>query len=161
MADDKLFVSFLTRQCLRQLEDDGFELTKIKTFYCAVRKFYKACFHYAVKNLPLDDVVLRHSRFANFASRKDVSIEDVEYFIDRYSTILKFGAPEFDSLHDEFISYQLLSDDDIPPQVIKEAKVTSKLKDDKEEKHLRMDVTKVSLPLSSCQTSTDIASEYC
>ena len=67
-------------------------------------------------------------------------IEDAEYFIVRYSTILKFGAPEFDSLHDEFISYQLLSDDDIPPQVIKEATVTSKLKDGKEEKHLRMDV---------------------
>ena len=87
VADDKLFIGFLTRQHLRQLEDNGFELTKIKTFYCAVRKFYEACFHYAVKNLPLDDVVLRHSRFANFASRKDVSIEDVEYFIDWYSTI--------------------------------------------------------------------------
>ena len=49
-----------------------------------------------MKNLPLDDVVLRHSKFANFASRKDVSIEDVEYFIDMYSTILKFGALEFD-----------------------------------------------------------------
>ena len=86
-------------------------------------KFYEACFQHAVKNVLLDDVVLRHSRFANFANRKDVFIKDVEYFIDRYSTILKFGAPEFDSLHDEFISYQLLSDDDIPPQIIKEAKV--------------------------------------
>ena len=140
MSDDKLFIGFLTRQRLRQLQDDGFELTKIKTFYCAVRKFYKACFHYAVKNLPPDDVVLRHSRFAKFASRKDGSIEDVEYFIDRYLTILKFGAPEYDSLHDEFISYQLLSDDYIPPQVIKEATVTSKLKDGKEQKHLRMDI---------------------
>ena len=122
-------------------------------------KFHKAYFHYAVKNLPLDDVVLRHSRFANLASKKDVFIEDVEYFIDRYSTILKFGAAEYDSLHGEFISYQLLSDDDIPPQVIKEATVTSKLKDGKEKKHLRMDVMKVSLPLSSCRTSTDITSE--
>ena len=123
VSDDKLFIGFLTRQRLRQLEDDGFELTKIKTFYCALQKFYKACFHYAVKNLPLDDVVFRNSRFANFASTKDVSVEDVKYFIDRYSTILKFGAPEYDSLHDEFISYQLLSDDDIPPQVTKEATV--------------------------------------
>ena len=112
-----------------------------------------------MKNLPLDDVVLRHSRFANFASRKDVSIEDVEYSIDRYSTILKFGAPEYDSLHDEFISSQLLSVDDIPPQVINEATVTSKLKDGKEEKHLRMDFMKVSSPLSSCRTSTDVTSE--
>ena len=142
-----------------QLEDDGFELTKIKTFYCAVRKFYKACFHYAVKNLPLDDVVLRHSRFANFASRKDVSVEDVQYFIDRYSTILKSGGPQYDSLHGEFISYQLLSDGDITPQDIKEATVTSKLKDGKKEKYLRMDVMKVSSPLSSCRTGTDITSE--
>ena len=52
---------------------------------------------------------------------------------------LRFGALQFDPLHDEFISYQLLSDDEIPPQVIKEATVTSKLKDGKEEKHLRMD----------------------
>ena len=107
----------------------------------------------------LDNVVLRHSRFANFASRKDASIEDVEYFIDRYSTILKFGAPEYDSLHDEFISYQLMSDDDITPQDIKEATVTSKLKDGKEEKHLCMDVMNASSPLSSCRTSTDITSE--
>ena len=115
---------------------------------------YEACFHYAVKNLPLDDVVLRHSRFANFASRKDASIEDAQYFIDRYSAILKFGAPEFDSLHDEFISYQLLSDDDIPPQVIKEATVTSKLKDGSEEKHLCMDVIWGSL--SQSKSSSEI-----
>ena len=107
-----------------------------------MRKFYEACVQYAVKNLPIDDVVLRHSRFAKFANRRDLSIKDVEYFIDRYLTILRFGAPQFDSLHDEFISYQLLSDDDILPQVIKEATATSKLKDGKEEKHLRMDVPK-------------------
>ena len=105
-----------------------------------MRKFYEACVQYAVKNLPLDDVVLRHSIFAMFANRQDLSIEDVEYFIDRYLTILRFGAPHFDSLHDEFISYQLLSDDNILPQVIKVATVTSKLKDDKEEKHLPMHV---------------------
>ena len=86
------------------------------------------------------DVVLRHSRFANFGNRKDLSIKDVEYFIDRYLPILRPGAPQFNSLYDEFISYQFLSDDDILPQVIKEATVTSKLKDGKEEKHLRMDV---------------------
>ena len=73
VGDDKLFIGFLTRQRLRQLGGDGFELTKIKRFYCAVRKFYEACFYYAVKNLPLDNVVLKHSRFTDFASRKDVS----------------------------------------------------------------------------------------
>ena len=30
VADDKLFIGFLTRQRLRQLEDAGFELTKIE-----------------------------------------------------------------------------------------------------------------------------------
>ena len=119
-----------------------------------MRKFYEACFQYVVKKLPFDDVVLRHSRFANFPNRKDVSIKDVEYFIERCSTILKFGAPEFDSLHDEFISYQLLSDDDIPPQVIKEATVTPKLKDGKKEKHLCMDVIWGSL--SQSKSSSEI-----
>ena len=96
---------------------------------------------------------LRHSRFANFANRKDLSMKDVEYFIDRYLTILRFGAPQSDSLHDEFISYQLLSDDDILPQVIKKATVTSKLKDGKEEKHLRMDVIWESL----CQSKSSLS----
>ena len=45
VADDKLFIGFLTRQRLRQLEDDRFEFTKIKSFHCVVRKFYEACFH--------------------------------------------------------------------------------------------------------------------
>ena len=45
VADDKLFIGFLIRHRLRQLEDDGSELTKIKSFHCAVRKFYEACFH--------------------------------------------------------------------------------------------------------------------
>ena len=31
VADDKLFIGFLTRQRLRQLEDAGFVLTKIKS----------------------------------------------------------------------------------------------------------------------------------
>ena len=48
----------------------------------------------------------------------------------------------------------MLSDDDIPPQVIKETTVTSKLKDGKEEKHLCMDVIWGSL--SQSKSSNEI-----
>ena len=72
-------------------------------------------------------------------NRYDASTEFVEYFVDRYSNILAFKANEFDSLHDGFIVYQLLSDEEIPAKVIEEATVTSKQKDGPQKTHLRMD----------------------
>ena len=98
--------------------------------FSAVRKFYEATFNYAVENLPFDDIVLKHAKFVNFTNRYDAFIESVEYFVDRYLKILAFKANEFDSLHDEFIAYQLLSDYEIPAKVIEEATVTSKHPED-------------------------------
>ena len=65
VSDSKLFIGYLTRQRLRELEDDGLECTKIVKFFSAVRKFYEATFSYAVKNLPFDDIVLKHAKFVN------------------------------------------------------------------------------------------------
>ena len=152
VSNSKLFIGFLTKQRLRELEDDSLEHTKIVKLFSAVRKFYEATFNYAVKNLPFDDIVLKHAKFVNFTSRYDACIESVEYFVDRYSKILAFKANEFDSLHDEFIAYQLLSDKEIPAKVIEEVTVTSRQKDGTQKTHLRMDTVWGYLSEAKCSS---------
>ena len=43
---------------------------------------------YALKNLPLNDDLLKKASFVNFSSRNDVTFSQVEYFVDRYSVAI-------------------------------------------------------------------------
>ena len=118
LPDDNLFIDFGTRQLLEELEDDGLEPKKIRQFYTAVPRFYEETFNYAKEHLPFNDPVLKHAKFVDFGKRMQASFESVEYFVKRYQDILHFGPAKFDSLHDEFVAYQLLQDSDIPEKII-------------------------------------------
>jgi hypothetical protein len=52
------------------LDEGDLSDSEVKTFYMAVRSFYEKAVQYAIKNLPLDDEVLRNAAFVNFEARE-------------------------------------------------------------------------------------------
>jgi len=55
--------------------------------------------------------------------KEEVTFDSVEYFVHLLSHLLALRTPgELDMLQEEFVSYQLLRDTDIPTQVLEEAK---------------------------------------
>ena len=81
-----------------------------------------------------------HSAFVNFITRESCEFADVEFFIERFR--LRFSSEDLNSLQEEFISYQLLNEDDIPKLVWDDACVVEKDDEDGDEvkKYYRMDV---------------------
>ena len=81
---------------------------------------------------------MTHSAFVNFITRESCEFADVEFFIERFR--LRFSSEDLNSLQ-EFISYQLFNEDDIPKLVWDDACVVEKDDDgDEVKKYYRMDV---------------------
>ena len=120
-----LDIGFTTRTELQKLIEDGYDMNIIERFYHGVRSFYGEALDYARSHLPLNDPVLENARFLNFALRESSELSQLEYFIDRYSSLLphKSDPAKMEKLKDEFISYQLLDDSDVPPGVWERATV--------------------------------------
>ena len=47
-------------------------------------------------------------------TQESCEFKDVEYLIERYNAILAFTSSESDQIFDEFVSYHLLTNEDIP-----------------------------------------------
>jgi len=63
-------------------------------------------------------------KFINFENREECDFDSVEYFVHRFSHLQDLTiASEMELLQEEFISYQLLHDMDIPSRIWDEAKV--------------------------------------
>lgn len=66
--------------------------------------------------------MLLHAKFINFEKREECAFHSVEYFIHRFSHLQDLTlASKMKLLQEEFVSYQLLSDTDIPPRIWDEA----------------------------------------
>ena len=67
------------------------------------------------------DDALIHARFVDFLQRENASLEDVEFFLKNYPTVLPTTVQETHLLQEEFVEYRLLSNEDIPKKVWDEA----------------------------------------
>ena len=86
--DESIFIGIITRSKLRTLVNSGdISPTESNKFF-SVRAFYVLAMKYALKNLPLNDDLLKKASFVNFSSRNDVTFSQVEYFVDRYSVAI-------------------------------------------------------------------------
>ena len=121
----KIFIGFMTKQLLRHLLDDGdISNSEVNKFYSGVLKFYTIAAQYILATYPLNDDVLYHAKLLNFESREDIEFDSLEYFIERFPHLHELRSPrEIDILHEEFVSYQLLNNTDIPANIWEEAKV--------------------------------------
>ena len=124
-TDEQLDIGFTTRTVLRKLIDDGHDMNKVRQFFIGVRSFYVEALKYARSHLPLDDPILKNAGFVNFAQRESAQLSQIEYFIDRYSSVLPFNSDPalMERLKEEFISYQLLEESDVPADVWKQAAI--------------------------------------
>lgn len=59
----------------------------------------------------------------DFFQRENASLEDVEFFLKNYPTVLPTTARETHLLQEEFVEYRLLSYEDIPKKVWDEAQI--------------------------------------
>lgn len=125
MDDSGVFVGFLTKQTLQKLLNDGdIADSAVTQFYKGVRMFYTKAVMYIKSTFPLKDDLLRHARSLNFEKRGEVSFDTVESFVHRFPYLHALRESyEMALLQDEFISYQLLNNAEIPPEVWAEAKI--------------------------------------
>ena len=95
----------------------------MQRFYNAVAAFYRAAAQYAVAKLPFNDKVLENSRFVNFEKRREHDFTMVEFFLQRFQHHLQMTVDEQEKLQEQFIDYQLLSNNSIPQHVWNDATV--------------------------------------
>ena len=109
LHNDYVSVGMITKQCLHKcLENGDITPRDLKVFYSSVHEFFTEAVRYALKKLPVQDKLLQHARFLDVMEKVKHKFSSVEFFCQKYSTLFKFTPAIMDSLHDEFIEYQLL-----------------------------------------------------
>uniref|UniRef100_H2ZWF1 HAT C-terminal dimerisation domain-containing protein n=1 Tax=Latimeria chalumnae TaxID=7897 RepID=H2ZWF1_LATCH len=97
--EEELFIGYVTKQMLQKeihvLQSCQFHVTAIKE---------------SIAKLPLDDNVLKHSRFLDF-QRDKRTFTDVEFFVNTYSDLLLASPQDTEKLQEEFVDCPLLEDD--------------------------------------------------
>ena len=136
--DDCLFVGIVTKTCVRKLLEEGdISQAQVTKFYDGARAFYVRAMEYALENLPMNDEMLKNAAFVSFRSRESANFSQVEYFVERFNTLLPYGSPQdLDHLMEEFAQYQLLEESDIPQDVWEKATVVEK----EDHTYYRMDI---------------------
>ena len=131
-------IGFLTRDKLRHMLETGvISEYKFKTFYRAAIMFFTTTIQYALNTYPFKDELLLHCKCVDFEKRESARFSSIKYFIYRYPHLESFRDPQvIDTIQQQFISYQLLEDSDIPPKVWEEATV----KVDDDTSYIRVDV---------------------
>ena len=137
LDDLNIFVGFTTKQLVQKLLHDGdIAESDSKRFYRGVRAFYMTTAGYIISTYPLKDDVLKHARLIDFEKRQTCTFESVEFFVNLFPHLESLRAPrEMEQLQEEFVSYQLLCDSQIPGTVWEEA---SSRQDD--ERYCQIDV---------------------
>lgn len=77
-------IGFTTRAKLTRYLDEG-DITprQVDTFHEAVLSFLTSAVGYALRKLPLEEPVIKHSKCVDVRQRAESGIEDVLYFVER------------------------------------------------------------------------------
>ena len=86
-------------------------------FLQGVRSFYEAAVGYILAKFPLKDDILLHARVINFEKCENSTFSSVEYFLERYTSVLAFSDSEKKLHFNEFVNYQLFEEENIPQSV--------------------------------------------
>ena len=93
--------------------------------------------NYIKRTLPLNDDLLLHAKVIDIKQRDAAKFESIEFFVHRYPHLQFLSVrSEAELLQEEFVSYQLLSDSDIPEDEWKKAEV---IDDDSEHRFYSID----------------------
>lgn len=129
----------MTKFTLQRLINQGeISETAYTRFSAAAREYFKAAFQYVLSKFPINDELLKHTRWINVQKRSQAKWENVEYFLSRFQSAL--NTVNIDEMYDKFCDYQSLTDEDIGVIAEKEAKVVDGLVNDQKIFHHRVDI---------------------
>ena len=87
-------------------------------FFSAAKAFLILATEYLLKWCPLGDELLTHATWLDFENRLEKTFLSVQYFVQRYPEIFPEASERsMDQLNEQFLAYQLLSEEDIPSKV--------------------------------------------
>lgn len=153
--DTSIFLGMTTRATLNRLLSQGdISDDDFKKFHTAVHSYFKDSLIYMKTKFPINDKTISNSVWIDTTQRSEVSWENVQYFVDKYSAVLSLKGVNEDKLYDEFADYQLLSTDDFPKGAFDDAKVIDGNVDGEEVYHYRMDtlwwhISRMEIPQTS------------
>ena len=124
--NNNLFIGFITKQALKKLLKDEISAREADRFFDGVA-FYKAAYEYCTKLLPLDNNLLKISRFIAFSRRSEFSFDNILNNVHKV-----------DELEEEFLAYQAMSGNEIPQHVWEIPKFNENVDDGKV--YYRMDI---------------------
>ena len=78
---------------------------------------------HVLKWFPLNEPLIRDSEFLDFNKKEGCSFSNITTFVECYPKLLPFSHKEVDRLSEEFLEYQSLSKQDVPPKVWENATV--------------------------------------
>ena len=139
LIDNALGIGLVTKSTLERLLKEGdISEYQYRKFFEAAKGFFIKTAIEALAKLPFDDDILHHAKFVNFEQRETCTFDSVEFFCNKYSSILPLDLRQKEQLNQEFIGYQLLEKSSLPQHVWDEAAITDG--PDDERKHYRMDI---------------------
>jgi hypothetical protein len=107
-VDSELLIGTEARAMLADQKKHHLREERIKEFYAAVRKYFKATCAYLLEKLPLDDPVLKHAAVINpnETEKMKASTVDLAFFLSRFPVLIPDGETA-DSLLEQFTQYQI------------------------------------------------------
>ena len=117
--NNNLFIGFRTKQTLKKLLKDEISAREADRFFDGVA-FYKAAYEYCTKLLPLDNNLLKISRFIDFSRRSEFSFDEVQSVANALPLLNQHilnNVHKVDELEEEFLAYQAMSGNKIPQHV--------------------------------------------
>jgi len=115
VSDCDLVIGIVTKQTLQKLFEVDISENQRKCFYQAVWEFLVRSTKYLLKWCPFKDELLSHVDWVGFESRLEKTFSSVEYIVHRYGTL--FPGLDMDKLSEQFLTYQLLVEEDIPTSI--------------------------------------------
>jgi hypothetical protein len=141
--DRDLFIGFTTKNTLQSLLEADIDDHDVDKFFDGVRAFYTTAYKYCVDWLPLDEVILKHSRFLDFDRRLEFSIDDVNEVVSCMPLIHRniIGNVRLqDDVEEEFLIYQGMTKEEVRQSVWDDSLVYEKDEDEEKISYHRMDI---------------------
>ena len=110
----EMHIGLLTSTTLNKLTNDGtITQNQRRRMLTAAQAFYKESLIYVLEKMDANNEFWMHAVWINYLKRSKAKWEDVNYFIMKYQRLLAFSPSEYDRLHEEFIDFKSIGNDEI------------------------------------------------
>ncbi len=105
-VNTSVFLGMTTRATLNRLLSQGdISDDDFKKFHAAVHSYFRDSLTYIKTKFPINDETISNSVWIDVTQRSEVSWENVQYFVDKYSAVQFLKGVNEDKLYEEFIDY--------------------------------------------------------